>query len=110
MVDLVLGSLVVFFFLVKRAPLKIRTIWDPFFDLQEVEARDKNAPKMSFLRISWIILINTARSLFILLQDFDILYYSLYILTGIVGLTIHPFFFGFHLMDFFKLEQLKTVL
>jgi inositol 1,4,5-triphosphate receptor type 3 len=38
------------------------------------------------------------------------LYYSIYIIAGIVGLTVHPFFFAFHLMDFLKLEQLKTVL
>lgn len=33
-VDLVFSSLVVFFFLVKRAPLKIHHIWEDFFDLQ----------------------------------------------------------------------------
>jgi len=38
------------------------------------------------------------------------LYYSIYIIAGIVGLTVHPFFFAFHLMDFLKLDQLKTVM
>lgn len=38
------------------------------------------------------------------------MYYSIYIIAGIVGLTVHPFFFAFHLMDFLKLDQLKTVM
>ena len=45
-----------------------------------------------------------ANSLFILLQDYDILYYTIYIFGNIVGLSIHPFFFAFHLIDFVKLD------
>jgi hypothetical protein len=44
-----------------------------------------------------------------LLLDFDILYYLIYIIALAVGLLIHPFYFAFHLMDFLKLEQLKSV-
>jgi hypothetical protein len=48
-------------------------------------------------------------SMIILLQDVDILYYTIYILANIIGLTIHPFLFAFHLMDLLKLEQLRAV-
>jgi inositol 1,4,5-triphosphate receptor type 3 len=57
-----------------------------------------------------ITILKLLHSLIVLLQDFDILYYTIYIMANIVGLTIHPFFFAFHLMDFLKLEQLKTVI
>jgi hypothetical protein len=49
-------------------------------------------------------------SLFILLQDFDIVYNMIYIMANILGLVVHPFFFACHLMDFLKLDQLKTVI
>lgn len=101
--DLVFSSLIVFFFLVKRAPLKIYSIWEPFFKMK------RNEQKVSFFRKIFIAIYKIFHSLLVLLQDFDILYYTVYILAGIVGLTIHPFFFAFHLMDFMKLEQLKTV-
>jgi hypothetical protein len=45
----------------------------------------------------------------ILMQDIDILYYSIYILANILGLTMHPFLFAFHLVELLKLEQLRAV-
>ncbi|CAK68868.1 unnamed protein product (macronuclear) [Paramecium tetraurelia] len=95
---LVFSSLIVFFFLVKRAPLKVDHIWE-----------DYQKPK-TVMKMIWDVSIRGIKSLIILLQDSDILYYCIYIIAGIVGLTVHPFFFAFHLMDFLKLEQLKTVL
>ncbi|CAK81773.1 unnamed protein product (macronuclear) [Paramecium tetraurelia] len=95
---LVFSSLIVFFFLVKRAPLKVDHIWE-----------DYQKPK-TVMKMIWEVSVRGIKSLFILLQDPDILYYFIYIIAGIVGLTVHPFFFAFHLMDFLKLEQLKTVL
>lgn len=89
---LVFSSLIVFFFLVKRAPLKVDKIWENY----------EKPPK--FFNMMCDVLIRGIKSLFILLQDSDILYYSIYIIAGIVGLTVHPFFFAFHLMDFLKLE------
>ncbi|CAD8076144.1 unnamed protein product [Paramecium sonneborni] len=95
---LVFSSLIVFFFLVKRAPLKVDHIWE-----------DYQKPK-TIMKMIGDVSIRGIKSLIILLQDSDILYYCIYIIAGIVGLTVHPFFFAFHLMDFLKLEQLKTVL
>ena len=42
--------------------------------------------------------------MFILLRDVDVLYYSIFIIAGVVGLAVHPFFFAFHLMDVLRLE------
>lgn len=30
-------------------------------------------------------------------------------MANIVGLIVHPFYFAFHLLDFLRVEQLKTV-
>jgi hypothetical protein len=98
LMDLVFASLIVFFFLIKRAPLKIYSVWEDFAEL-----------KVGFFKLIFLFWFKVFKSLFILLQDFDILYYSCYILAGIIGLTVHPFFFAIHLMDFLKLDQLKTV-
>ncbi|CAD8153241.1 unnamed protein product [Paramecium pentaurelia] len=95
---LVFSSLIVFFFLVKRAPLKVDHIWE---DYQK---------QKKLINTIFDVSVRSIKSFFILLQDPDILYYCIYIIAGIVGLTVHPFFFAFHLMDFLKLEQLKTVL
>lgn len=32
-------------------------------------------------------------------NDFDVLYYIIYGATAIIGLTVSPFFFGFHMLD-----------
>lgn len=95
--DLVFSSLIVFFFLLKRAPLKVYHIWQGYFSTK------------GFFRSIFVFLKSSFRSIFVLLQDFEILYYSAYILAGIVGLAAHPFLFCVHLMDFLKLDQLKTV-
>lgn len=95
---LAFSSLIVFFFLVKRAPLKVDEIWNNY-----------KLPSGCF-KITVDLSLRSIKSIFILLQDLDILYYSIYIIAGIVGLAVHPFFFAFHLMGFLKLEQLKTVI
>lgn len=89
---LVFSSLIVFFFLVKRAPLKVDDIWNGYV-----------MPK-KFSTFLLDFTIRSIKSIFILMKDVDILYYSIYIIAGIVGLTVHPFFFAFHLMDFMKLD------
>jgi len=56
------------------------------------------------MKLAFEGLKNLLKSMFILLQDYDILYYTVYIFGNIVGLSIHPFFFSFHLIDILKLE------
>ena len=84
--------MIVFFFMLKRAPLKVAGIWKDFFDLS------------GFIRIIVSFVKNVLVSMVVLLQDFDILYYSAFILAGIVGLAAHPFLFCVHLMEFLKME------
>lgn len=45
------------------------------------------------------MIINCIKSLFALLSNFYVLYYSIYGLTAIIGLTVTPFFFAFHMFD-----------
>jgi inositol 1,4,5-triphosphate receptor type 3 len=57
-----------------------------------------------------LFFLKCLKSLFVLLQDFDILYYTCYIGAGIMGLVVHPFLFVILMMDILKLDQLKTVI
>lgn len=41
--------------------------------------------------------------------DFDFVYYSLYMGFCVIGLVIHPFFFGFLTVDFLRFKILKNV-
>lgn len=89
---LVFSSLIVFFFVVKRAPLKVDHLWAGFLS------------EKGFFNILVSFLKRTINSMFILLRDVDVLYYSIFIIAGVVGLAVHPFFFAFHLMDVLRLE------
>ena len=98
LVNLSFSSLLVFFFLVRRAPLKVYYIWENFYSLN-----------CGLIKKQLILLKRVFHSLYILLQDFDILYYSVYIFANIIGLIIHPFFFAFHMLEFLKIKSLQVV-
>ncbi len=44
------------------------------------------------------------------LNDGEFVYYALYMAFVVIGLTIHPFFFAFHLSDFLRTGTLKIVI
>ncbi len=45
------------------------------------------------------LIIRFLKTIFYLLSDFYVLYYIIYAMTAIVGLSVSPFFFFFHLFD-----------
>jgi len=81
---IVFALFIVAYFMIKTAPLLVRKAW-------EGTTRAK-------LTLTTII-INCIKSVFYLLSDFYVLYYSVYGLTAIIGLTVTPFFFAFHMFD-----------
>lgn len=74
LIELVFSSMIVGTFLIKRAPLKIYHIWTGYFSSYS-----------GVFRQLILTIKNSIKSLIILLQDFDILYNTLYIFAGIVG-------------------------
>ena len=94
------SGLVVFFILIKRGPLKVQFIWKGFLDL-----------KTSFFhKYIWTFFYKLIYSFIVFLQDIEFLYYIAYIAFIVFGLTVHPFFFVFHLTDFLRIEHLKNVI
>ena len=64
---------------------------------------------MSILHRTISFISRVIKSIWVLMHDIDIFYYSLYILANIMGLIYHPFFFAFHLMDILKLQQMQVM-
>lgn len=91
-INLAFASLVVFFFLVKKAPLKIQHIW-----------KDFNKIDVGCFKKTFITIFKFFHSFIVLLSDIDILYYTFYIIASIIGITLHPFYFAFHLLDLVRM-------
>lgn len=53
----------------------------------------------------WAVLM-TLKEFF---TDFDFVYYTLYMSFCVIGLVVHPFFFGFLTVDFLRFKILKNV-
>lgn len=64
---------------------------------------------MNLIKRLIIFIINCLKSVYLLLNDFEIVYYTIYILFVVVGITLHPFFFVFCMTDFLRTEYLKNV-
>lgn len=98
-INLILGSTVVVLFLIKKAPLMIRHVWEGFFET-----------KMNLFFKIWKGFLKVLISFYICLNDMEFLYYIIYILMIMSGLGIHPFFFVFNLTDYLKIDELKNVI
>lgn len=90
-------SIVLIFFLFKRAPILIEDTW-------KANWSEKNW----FVKLIMII-YKFFKSIFLLLTDFDIIYNLGYMATVILGVIIHPFLFAFSLTDFLRTGDLKNV-
>ena len=98
LVNLIMGSMVVALFLIKKGPLIIGQLWRGFF-----------AQKMPLFSRIYHFVMKIFTSFFILLNDLEFLYYVIYTIMIISGLAIHPFFFVFNLTDFLRIDELKNV-
>lgn len=81
---IVFSTVIVTFFLAKTAPLIIKK------SLVGVRKNDRNLLKLLFRFL---------KTLYFLFSDFYILYYLIYGITAIIGTTLSPFFFAFHLFE-----------
>ncbi|EGR33562.1 MIR domain protein [Ichthyophthirius multifiliis] len=99
LINLALVSIVVAFFLIKRAPLIVENIWKNFF----------KGGYLNILQKFIQFIINTLRSIYLCLQDFDIIYYCLQLCFALIGLTYHPFLFAGLLSDFLRFDILSNV-
>jgi len=97
------ASFVILFFFVKKAPLIIDKAWK-----KEENAFDEfyNQKKVPFLSRIFKYIKKIFLCFFFFLQNFEVLFYSAYGIFAIFAITIHEFFFCFHLVEilirFFK--------
>ena len=96
--NLVLSSLVIVLFFVKKAPLLLEEMWTEWYI-----KRQGYTEKLIYLLP---LLIQTIKAC---LTDFDFVYYTCYMVFCIIGLALHPFFFGFLIVDFMRIKMLKNV-
>ncbi len=97
-INLIFLATVIFFFLMKRAPLLLEELWTNFYEA-----------KVGLIKRFILFIITALKSVFIMLNDFEIVFNSIYIGFVVVGLTVHPFFFAFTMTDFLRTEYLKNV-
>ena len=97
-INLSLVSIVVSFFLLKRAPLIIENIWKNFF-----------SQNIAFFKIPILFIFKILYSIYLLFQDFDIVYYFSQLCFALLGLTYHPFIFSGLLSDFLRFDILTNV-
>lgn len=103
--NLVFSGLAVLLFFMKRGPLLAGKIWT---DLAlKFKHKDKS---LSFFRKGFLYNQAVMRSFWACLSDFKLLFYILYIALLICGLSVHPFFYAFHLTDFLRISILKNVI
>ena len=101
--NLVFSSLAVLLFFMKRGPLFTNKIWK---DLKKKLSIQKYGCIKKVL-FYFKACLDSFRAC---LTDFNLLFYILYIIFIILGLSIHPFFYAFHLTDFLRISILKNVL
>ncbi|EAR95948.2 MIR domain protein (macronuclear) [Tetrahymena thermophila SB210] len=97
-INLVFSSLIFFFFFIKRAPILLKSMWLEWYE--EDTGRTKK-----ILKLLWTIV----KTIYTCCTDFDFMYYTFYMAICIVGLVVHPFFFGFLTVDFLRIKILSNV-
>lgn len=101
--NLVFSGLAVLLFFMKRGPLLAGGIWRSL--ATRFKTREYGCFKKGFLYCQAVM-----RSFVACLSDFTLLFYILYIALLICGLSVHPFFYAFHLTDFLRISILQNVI
>lgn len=83
---------VVTFFIVKNAPLIFQKAWD------EDDKKKSNIKEKCFWKLL-IYLRKILKSIYLFLSQIEVIYYLTYATLTLLGCTIHPFFFAFHLSE-----------
>lgn len=98
LINLSFSSVVLFFFFVKKAPLLLHDLWVEWFELDQ-----------GLLNRLIMLVVTILKSVHVCLMDFDFVYYLGYMTLLVVGLLIHPFFFGLLTLDFLRTQFLRNV-
>jgi len=83
---------VVAFFIVKNAPLIFQKAWD------EKEKKNNDKKIKGFQKFSTFVR-KCIKSIYLLLHEIEVIYYLAYAALTVLGTTVHPFFFAFHLTE-----------
>ena len=95
------SSIVVSIFCIKKAPLLLRDMW---YDWYYGDIGNK------LIKFAWFF-YTVIKSVYVCIMDFDFVFYTCYILFCVLGLFLHPFFFGWGLLvDFLRIKLLKNVI
>lgn len=90
------ASFVILFFLVKKAPLIVDKAWKK----EETTSDDFQVGKKTpFLSRIFKYVQKISLCIFFFLQNFQVLFYIAYALFAIFAISIHEFFFCFHLVE-----------
>ncbi|EGR30411.1 MIR domain protein [Ichthyophthirius multifiliis] len=96
---IVLTLIIVLYFLLLTAPILIMKAWEGVVYIIYIQYIIyfffKKKDKINLLKY----IIRFIKTIYLLLSDFYVLYYIIYGITAIVGLSYTPFFFVFHLFD-----------
>ena len=83
---------VVAFFIVKNAPLVFQKAWA---EDEKVASKKKKHWLMNLVNYNRKIL----KSIVLFLGEVEVIYYLTYVALTVLGCTVHPFFFAFHLTE-----------
>ncbi|KRX02872.1 hypothetical protein PPERSA_04075 [Pseudocohnilembus persalinus] len=96
--NLIFSGIVVSIFFLRKAPLLLKDMWVEWWTNQTTK----------FRKFLWFV-FNVFRSMYICLNNFDFVYYMVYIVIIVLGLLVHPFFFGILTLDMLRSRTLKSV-
>ena len=97
---IVCAGFVVLFFCCKKAPLYIQQSWGEDTNNEEEEEDITKKKKPLSIRIFQFV-TRLATCLIKFFLNVDVLYYVSYAALAILGITVHEFFFCFHLTELF---------
>ena len=100
-VMIVCACFVVLFFLCKKAPLYIQQSWGDDQKADSEEEDDPTKKKMPFSIRLFIFLRRVTTCTVKFFLNVDVIYYVSYASLAILGVTVHEFFFVFHLTELF---------
>jgi hypothetical protein len=101
--NLIFSFLIVFFFLIKKAPLLIDDYWNQL----KLDMRKK---KKNFFLLFYYFIVFLMKISLKFLSNFEFIYYMIYMIMNVSSLAIHPFLFAFNLSDFLNIDILKSML
>lgn len=122
-INIVFYSIVVAVFLMKKAPILIGNLWEKYYKLYRSDWKKKNKKKLEkkdegamplqlvgaltthafgIFNKLLLFVVNALKSVMIMMQDYEIIYYVFNMMICVFGLTVHPFIFVGCLTDLLR--------